>query len=368
MTKKSHTRYGLSLLALAIVATSSMGCRSTGLTMPKMPKMSLFSWNRKPDPATLAGSAQPAGLPESPAAKYDPKAIASTTGKSSSSTAGSAYGYGATGSSLGATPGMNAQAGMAAAANGYQTGPYGLAPKTGTTTATNVASTATVGSLPSGSLPSPYGGTYTGASPSLHTNPSTTSTAKADVPLPSSVTAALNRGTSGPTTTNNSSGLPAIPSATAGSTMPSTPAFPAGYANSSSGQIPASTSAYQMMPSPPTYPVTNPYTPNIPVTTGGNLGTTPGFSVGTSSSTMPTTTAVGLPAVPNQTKPATASSSTASSAYQGATTLGTVYSPGSTGRTTSYDFSGGQGATPASSTSNIPGPTAPNSTTQPLLR
>ncbi len=371
MTKKSHTGYGLSMLALVIVATSITGCRSTGLSMPKMPKMNMFSWNRKPDPATLAGSAQPAGLPESPAAKYDPNAIATTTGKSNSSTAGSAYGYGATGNSLGATPSVNAQAGMAASANGYQTGPYGLSPNRATTSPTNVASTATSGSLPTGSLPSPYGGTYTGSSPSLHTNPSTTATAKTDVPLPSSVTAALNRGATSPAT--NSGGLPAIPGATA-ATMPSTPALPAGYANNASGQIPANTSAYQMLPSPPAYPVTNPSFTNIPVTSVGSLG---GTSAGATSSTPagannnPMTTAVagGLPAIPNQTGTVAAQSSTASSAYQGATTLGTAYSPGSTGRATNYDFSGGQGATSASAISTVPSSAVPNSgIQQPLLR
>ncbi len=359
MIKKSHTRYGLTLLALAAIATSSMGCRSSGFSMPKM---KMFSWNRTPDAATLAGNTRPAGLPESPAAKYDPSAIASAKGNSNSTSAGSVYGYGATGNATAAIPGVAAQPGLAASANGYQTGPYQLAPKTATTPATSVASTATTGTLPGGSLPSPYGGTYTGSSSTLQTSPNTGTTAKTDIPLPSSVTAALNKGTTG-VAGSAGSGLPALPGATAGMTSLSTPALPAGYANNPSGQTPASTSAYQMMPSPPAYAGSNPYAPSIPTATVGSLG---GASTGTSIPPAPSALTTGLPAFPNQ-----SSTAAASSAYQGATTLGTVYSPGSTGRSTSYDFSGGQGATTASSTSpatSYPVQAAPNSGTQPLLR
>ncbi len=360
MTNKLQPRHhGLRLLVIAVLATSFAGCRGSGLSLPKM---SMFSWNRKPDAATLAGNTQPSGLPASPAAKYDPAAIASTQGKSTSPTTttgvGSAYGYGATGTAGGTPAGL----GLAASANGYQTGPYQLAPNTST------ASTATAGSLPSGSLPSPYGGTYTGSTTSLNTSASSSLANKSDVPLPSSVTAALAKGAAPTVGSNAGSGLPALPSATAGST---TPALPAGYANNGTGQTPASTSAYQMMPSPLGFG-SNPYTPSTPVTTVGSLGGTAGQAPTGNSATAGSLT-MGLPPFPNQPGTSSAGSTpppaTASTAYQGATTLGS-YSPGSTGRSTSYDFSGGQGATtagavsPATSLPSVPA----NSGTLPLLR
>lgn len=373
MTKKLNTHRGLSLFVLAVIATTSTGCRSSGFSMPKM---KMFSWNRQPDAATLAGSTQPAGLPESPAAKYDPAALASATSKPSSSgnTAGlgSAYGYGATGSSAGAAPGSATQPGLAASANGYQTGPYQLAPKNTTAPSTSVASTATAGSLPSGTLPSPYGGTYSGTTSGLGTN--TTVATKTDIPLPSSVTAALAQGAAG---TSAVGGLPALPGAAPGSASQFTPALPAGYASNGTGQIPATTSAYQMLPTPPAYPTNNPYT------SGSAAGSPSGLSTGMNPSSASLTgtpavgvsAAAGLPAIPvtpsnTAGQAATSNPAAASSAYQSASpgpaplaTPPRVYTPGSTGRSTNYDFSGA--ATKSSgnlSTSSTPGGT------QPLLR
>jgi hypothetical protein len=354
MTKNSRTKLGLSLLALVVVSAPSAGCSSSKFSMPKM---SMFSWNRKPDAATLAGNTQPAGLPVSPAAKYDPSALASTTGKSSTSTTGSAYGYGATGNGTGgALAGQTTQpgqSGLAASANGYQTGPYQLAPKTGAAPATTVASTATTGMVPGGGLPSPYGGTYTGATSG--TIPGSTS--KSDVQLPNSVMTALNTGTSASPAGFGSTGLPALPPATVGGSSTSTPALPVGYSSTIGAPTSASTSAYQM-PSPSNYTGSSTTLPSLPgMQTGSPLGTP-------TSGANPS----GLPAYPNQPSGSAASAtlpssttlpssatlpSSTSSAYQGATTLGT-FSPGSTGRSTSYDFSGNAGATSSGSTSSLP--------------
>lgn len=70
------------LSATLVLAISSTGCQ-TGW---KMPGASLFSWNKKPDPETLAGKG-PSVYPTSPATKYTPSTVASATNAASSPTA-----------------------------------------------------------------------------------------------------------------------------------------------------------------------------------------------------------------------------------------------------------------------------------------
>ncbi|MEO8271111.1 MAG: hypothetical protein ABI557_15425, partial [Aureliella sp.] len=223
MKKTLQSRFGWSFLALAALAASTSGCKSAGFSMPGK---NMFSRNRTPDAATLAGNTKAPSLPESPAAKYDPTAIASMGSKPTSTPTGSAYG------------GSTIQPGQAAMANGYQTGPYSTAPKT-TAPSGSVASTAS-----SGALPSPYGGSYNGSSTSLST-PSTGSPT-GDVPLPNSVAAALGKGpgTLGsyvPSATVGGS-LPAFPNAAANPALPGATTLPGGYANNA--PIPATTTAY----------------------------------------------------------------------------------------------------------------------------
>ncbi len=134
------------------------GCKSMGNWVPKMP------WNREPSSATLAGGNTPK-LPESPATKYTPNAIASVgAGTTSSPSSGSKSNiYGNAGQT---SPGTSGSApGMAANANGYQNsyqaGPYQTGPyQTGNTNGSKANST------PSNNLaasyPSPYAGSYTG--------------------------------------------------------------------------------------------------------------------------------------------------------------------------------------------------------------
>ena len=229
MKNRMQSRFGWSFLKLAALAATASGCKSTGFSMPGK---NLFSRNRAPDAETLAGNNKASNLPESPASKYDPSAIASLGNSPASTPAGSAYGVGTT------------QPGLAAAANGYQTGPYSTAPKT-MPPATSVASTAT-----SGALPSPYGGSYNGSSASLNT-PSTGSPS-GDVPLPNSVTAALSKGpgTLGGYTPSATVGgsLPAFPNAASAPALPGATTMPVGYANNA--KTPAATSAYQLPTSP----------------------------------------------------------------------------------------------------------------------
>lgn len=330
MKKRLQSRFGWSFLAIAALAASASGCKSSGFSMPGK---NLFSWNRQPNATTLAGNSKVPNLPESPAAKYDPAAIASTTGKASGTPAGSAYGYGATGS--GAT-----QPGLAASANGYQTGPYPLASNSAPP-ATSAASTATTGSLPS-----PYGGSYSGSSASLNT--ASTAAPKSDVPLPNSVAAALGKGpaaTAGYTSAPSlGSGLPAFPNSAGSPPLLGATAPPTSYG--SAPGIPATTSAYQLPPGPnasgvPAFTASNTYT-SPPVSTAGTAAGVPALPAIGVAATQPTTPSHATsPALPPS------GGSAASSAYQSSNTL-SPYSPGSTGRSTTYDFSGGQKtATPA---------------------
>jgi hypothetical protein len=120
------------------------GCKAGGWKMPKM------SWNREPSASTLAGSETPK-LPESPANKYSPSTIASvgagTSPGTSSGYKAPSNGYAGQASST-TTP---VASGLAASANGYQTGPYTVGqrastsntqPNTAVGSASNVARTA----------------------------------------------------------------------------------------------------------------------------------------------------------------------------------------------------------------------------------
>ena len=285
MKKNLQSRYGWICVAIATLTVSSSGCKSAGFSMPGK---SMFGWNRQPDAATLVGNTNVPNLPESPAAKYDPAAIASKSG-SPGKPADSAYGYG--GTATAAAGGGSAQPGGAAMANGYQSGPYPMA-STAPTPATTASSTATTGALPS-----PYGGTYNGTIAGLNT-PSTAA-ASGDVPLPSSVAAALGKAsgvTSGYSTpTMSAGGLPPLPNASA-----------VGY--TSNAPTNAATTAYQLPGSPasaqtPAFTASNSYTasaagsmaggvtgssgPGLPALPGVNPAQTPAVGQAGSAATPP---------------------------------------------------------------------------------
>lgn len=326
-----QSRSGWMCLAIAALAVSTSGCKSAGFSMPGK---SMFGWNRQPDAATLAGNTKVPNLPESPAAKYDPAAIASKSG-SPGKPASSAYGYGGTA----ATGGATAQPGGAAMANGYQSGSYPMASTT-PAPATTAASTAT-----SGALPSPYGGTYSGSMAGLST-PSTAA-GSGDVPLPSSVTAALGKGAgatagySAPAATDG--GIPALPNTTA-----------VGYTQDA--PTTAATTAYQLPGGPAAgqtsaFPASNIYTSGA---TGGPAAGLPALPGSNSASPANSAHADSTATPPSSTSaPAGASSSPSGSPSS--------YSPGSTGRSTSYDFGKQQAGGAAASS-------APSGGTLPLLR
>jgi hypothetical protein len=125
---------GLAVVVVAMVGTQS-GCK-TGW---KMPGSDMFPWSKKPSESTLAGSSPSMSVPNSanspigPAYKNSPSALASGPAKSMSP-----YGSpNSTGPSFN-MPQTNAMAssmpngaGVSAGANGYSTGPYGMASNSG---------------------------------------------------------------------------------------------------------------------------------------------------------------------------------------------------------------------------------------------
>ncbi|MEY4566950.1 MAG: hypothetical protein RLY14_1920 [Planctomycetota bacterium] len=192
------------LSATLVLAISSTGCQ-TGW---KMPGASLFSWNKKPDPETLAGKG-PSVYPTSPATKYTPSTVASATNASGSTAANSnaptvgsmptnssgvsANQYAATMGNRGALPSGSAPSatapgsaapitpnspygGVAATANGYRVAGVpavnGASNGNAVTNATGYATgpyatsaTPTSGTISSGAIPGNYPGQVTNPSP-----------------------------------------------------------------------------------------------------------------------------------------------------------------------------------------------------------
>ncbi|GIX01063.1 MAG: hypothetical protein KatS3mg111_4395 [Pirellulaceae bacterium] len=325
-------------VALTISCT---GCRSSGW---KMPGAGLFSWNREPDAATLAGKSADSelALPEGPASKYTPNAIASTAAGSptadavaqATQEAASAYGYQPSGGPASATP---PAMGTAAAANGYQTGPYKMAsgptgpnvnygPNGAATMPSSVASAppsyasspmaTSTNTSPTAPLPSPYGGTYppTATTPGANgTAPAPANNSTADIPLPSSVTQALAPNTATPT-------VPPAPSAPGANTavgghaangsLPSVAVPPVGASA-------AATGSHAALPASPT---------NIGVVGASGYGTPT-----VPSTTSPTGVASGLPPLPTTKTPDAASGAVPNvNASNQATATADVPHPGST--------------------------------------
>lgn len=354
MQLNSYVNFRLGLALVLTFCCTSSGCRSSTWKMPswKMPGSKFFA-SRDPDPATLAGRSGVPELPESPATKYTASNIAAVgkssaasgtnTGSNSSLAGGTTDGY--------ASPTATPPAGLAAQGNGYQTGPYqvgatgGLATG-GLATGTTVGSTSnTLASGPNG-LPNPYGGTYAGtASPGRaggtneHLYGNTPAAGMpADIPLPNSVTSSLASGPNSPGLYPSAPGMPALPDTTSASY--------AAAVNPSPSMMP-----HAGLPPLPTG------LPALPPPTG------------TAGSFDPTRTTTGGSFTLNTPNTATSVNNTPtppSTAYQGATTLG--FAPGTTGRSTTYNFSGNaSGSSPASRNSQLPPNTSlpPNTATLP---
>ena len=135
----------LAVIVVTVAGTQS-GCKSGW----KMPGSDMFPWSKKPSESTLAGSSPSLSMPNSstssspvgPAFKNSPSALASNAANPSRPS--SPYGPNSSGPSFNMPPNNamakqtmngpsptgqmgNSMAGVSAGANGYQTGPYGMA-------------------------------------------------------------------------------------------------------------------------------------------------------------------------------------------------------------------------------------------------
>jgi hypothetical protein len=372
-TKWMHVAFS----GFMIVVLSSTGCKSGW----KMPGKDMFSWGRKPSETTLAGAGPSTTYPKSPALTSTPTQIPNSSSTKPNAPLGM-NSYASTGAN-----GM----GSAAAANGYQTGPYG-------TSASAMTQTPSMASAQPGSANS-YGGanTYGVQNPYGASNPyGTASTATpaanqgyayngaaGSYSLPSrptglagaatntaGTTGAYGAGTAGPygagtagsfgspsaqpgaSTAMNTNAAPGYGMPTfgppsngpqvygqpstgltssvsnPGQAAPYTPSSPAGSAGTYAGANPYSGSSYQ---------ATNPYAVQPSASTGN-----PYVATGTS--------AAGSAGNPYAINTASAPAATANSYATGGTTPAS-YSPGSTQRPTVYSNNfaqpGASGATSA---------------------
>lgn len=309
--KLAHwTRLAVVVIAVAGTQTGcSSGWNKSGW---KMPGSDMFSWSRKPSESTLAGSspslAMPSGQassPASPALRNTPSPVSSTAanaGRPNPYGATSASPANATGPSFTTLPGsmagnspsnaMMGGAGSAALANGYTNGQYGM-----------VGNAGRQGGFtpPTGySAPAGYGAPISngvGASPALANNA---------MGMPPA-----NMGAQGmPVPTNQFQGGMANANALANNAPSLPPAY--GGPSVSSGINSAGTPAYAG--------IANNGVPAMPV---GYNAMAPG-GLPAPSSSMPNAVPAGF----QQTMPAVANQMPTSG-----------YRPGSTGRSTAYDFS-----------------------------
>lgn len=344
---KIGTYNQLRILCMVSLAASCglTGCKSAGSWgMPKM------SWNREPSATTLAGSETPK-LPESPANKYSPSAIASVgagTSSAGSTSGNKAPSYGYAGQTPSTTTPTNspATAGLAASANGYQTGPYTVGQKTGTTGIQSAA-----GSLAAGQH-NPYGGSYAGMTPGVktpemalpnsvkHALPSPSTSTGYPAPTGHNIAAGYGPPTQlgGAAYASNPGNLPPLPgSATALASSPYAPA------SGSLAYPPAASSvasnASQPLPSTPTLPIALPGQPAAP--------SYPGVSA-------PVQTVSG-PAAGSVYTQASQPQASQPQAGQPANRYSGVYQPGTTARATTYNFGS---VSPAAATAASPAPAA----------
>ena len=191
----------LLLLGVAVGAISMTGCKA----LSWKPTGKLFSWGRQPETETLE-------LPESPATKYTPNAISSdgvgtASGSDATIPTSSAYGY---------TAGTQGT-GLAAKANGFQTGPYQVG-GTGTKTSPYKAASSIQPASTSG-YPNPYGGNYGQAA----TGTAGSSSKNSEIKLPKSVQGILAANKTSPAP---AAGIPVSGAVTNPYSAPNLPSYP----------------------------------------------------------------------------------------------------------------------------------------------
>ena len=321
MSTKLTRRKIFAMLFVSVVAAGQTGCQSGW----KMPSASIFPWSKKPSESTLAGSnpsltapgpktgsfASSAGSPTSPASNNTPALLSSTNARGGSP-------YGAMGGNRSTiptasdftTPQANPTSGLAANANGYQTGPYSMGGvKTGLT------------------APSQYGAANSMAAnqPSAGFAPATGFNAAGNVPQGRPANPGLAYSVPPQQPQFNNPGLPSAPGFAAPNGLPAQAQPTMVAANNLPGNAPYG--------NPGLPPATG--MPNSGMTANNMVPTVPaGMSSTNMASLPPATPTYSMPnAAPTGYQPQTPQAATAS--YSGAS----PYRPGSTSRSTAYDFS-----------------------------
>jgi hypothetical protein len=327
MSTKMTRRKIFALLMVSMIAAGQTGCQSGW----KMPSTSIFPWSKKPSESTLAGSnpsltaptaktgsfASGTGTPSSPASNNTPALLSSANTRTASPYGGV---MGRNQSTIPTasdftTPQANPTAGLAANANGYQTGPYSMGGvKTGQT------------------APSPYGANnnVAAAQPSTGFAPATGFNTAGNVPQgrPTNPGLATSAPPQQPQFTNQ--GLPGAQGFAASNGLPVQSQPGMGTPNNFAGNA-----AFGNPGLPPAQGMPNAGMPNA----GMNAGNfAPAVPVGMSSTNMaalpPATPTFSMPnAGPTGHQAPIIQAATAS--YSGAS----PYRPGSTSRSTAYDFS-----------------------------
>ena len=313
----SLDRVAVALLAVACV--SSTGCK-TGW---QMPGKDLFSWSKKPSESTLAGKGPSMTYPQNgPAANHTPNQIAGSPSPTTRPYV------------PGSSSPSTAMATNAASANGYPTGPY-------TTNANTSATTSgTTASYPSGAsagYPSGVAG-YPGSSPAG-----------------SNIYSGASSNTVASTPTYNG---PSSPYGYRASTSPYVPAGTSGAATGYAANAAAATTGLNAQVNNQVQGVANTFAPPSTTVAGAGMPAN-GSYVPTGVGTIPNFASPNLSAASTgqTTLPSTLSGSAIGS--QGLTTASASvpngqpagsYRPGSTGRSTGYDFTNPQQYNPIAPT------------------
>ncbi|MCC6510047.1 MAG: hypothetical protein IT423_13150 [Pirellulaceae bacterium] len=359
---------------LIVLSLAAPGCKS-GWKMPS--PSSMWPWGRQPSAEALAGT-PPKPTLESPASKYTPNSVNSVAAGAPTKSATTAVPGPAVSMPGGSLASTKPTYGGAANANGYQTGPYGM-------------------SGLSASASTSAGGGYNSAVTTAST-PTTPGPSSTGFPGGSYVPQSAYAGTAG------------LPSATMPAATTPNVANPYAPPTSSPMQPPA---AMASMPLPPIPGTTNPVThaggssmPNATPGMGSSMPSyqpgMPSLPTGSGSATGPGFSTVGFPQGTSAPPASAGSMSLPPSSYAGGVPLNSgvpaqggtgadTYRPGTTGRTTTYNFGSGSTTVPVNSNSygpsqtSIPVPgssgggygsfqlppntaTQPSPTTQPTLR
>lgn len=342
MSTKMTRRKIFALLMVSMIAVGQTGCQSGW----KMPSASIFPWSKKPSESTLAGSnpsltaptaktgsfASGTGTPSSPASNNTPALLSSANTRTASPYGGV---MGRNQSTIPTasdftTPQANPTAGLAANSNGYQTGPYSMGGvKTGLT------------------APSPYGANnnVAAAQPPAGFAPATGFNTAGNVPQgrPANPGLATSAPPQQPQFSNP--GLPGAQGFVASNGLPVQSQPGMGTPNNFAGNAAFGNPGLPPAPGMPNAGMPNAGMPNAGMTNAGmtnagmNAGNlAPAVPVGMSSTNMaalpPATPTFSMPnAGPTGHQAPITQAATAS--YSGAS----PYRPGSTSRSTAYDFS-----------------------------